>query len=76
MEVWFEVDNPRPGPNTREHPAKIMQYTQRAYFENFVVYGGPLTLDFEVLMRRPPNSHKANVVLDDHDLFCICAEKK
>lgn len=53
-----------------------MQYTQRAYFENFVVYGGPLTLDFEVLMRRPPNSHKANVVLDDHDLFCICAEKK
>jgi hypothetical protein len=77
VEVWSEVDNPQPGPNTREHPAKIIQCTQRAHFENGVVHGGPLTLDFEVLMRRPPrNSHEANVVLDHHDLFCICAENK
>lgn len=77
VQVWSEVDNPRPRPITRGCPAKIIQCIQRARFENGVVPGGPLTLDFEVLMRRPPqNSHEANVVLDDHDLLCICAENR
>jgi hypothetical protein len=75
-EVWTEVDNPWPGPATRDQPSKIIKCTQRAEYQNGVVQGAPLTLNFETMMHRPSrNSDEHDIILDADDLALICAQK-
>lgn len=74
VEVWTEVLDPS-SHITCNRPATSLECTQRARFENGVVTGAPLTLDFEMLMRRPPaNPLEGNVVLDAGWIRTVCVE--
>jgi hypothetical protein len=76
VEVWTEVDHPRPGPATRARPSTTIECTQRAEYQNGVVQGAPLTLNFKTLMRRPPqNSMEHDIILDANDLALICFQR-
>jgi hypothetical protein len=73
VEVWTEVDNPHQR-STRGKAAKILECTQRVEFTNGSVRGGPLTLDFELLMRRAPrNSKEHDIIMDAYYFSLICA---
>ena len=50
FEVWTEVINQSPVHSNRNGPARVLRCTQRASFENEVVIGAPLILDFATLM--------------------------
>lgn len=75
LEVWTEASNSLAGPSTRGSPrtGHVLECTQRIRFEDGVVHGAPLVLDFETLMRRPPaNSNEGDIVLDSRQISWIC----
>lgn len=74
IEVWKEVANNRDGPTTRNRPPKFMECTQQIRHQNGVITGGPLVLDFELLMRRPPQSPlERDVLLGDREIAVLCS---
>ncbi|CAG8424969.1 unnamed protein product [Penicillium salamii] len=76
FEVWTE--SPAPSRyNTRSAPPTRLQRSQHVYVEANVVHGGPLRLDFSLLMRRaptPPLEH--DVIFTDQQLLVIAEEEE
>lgn len=75
MEVWTDthVNNRY---STRSSTSSRLERSQQVRVEDNVVYGGPLRLDFELLMRRPPNSPvERDVVMSDEMLLFIAEQE-
>lgn len=75
FEVWQFVQNARPGSQTRSCPGSVLQKTQHAYCQDGIVHGAPLTLNFELLMGRPPTAPgEQDVIFDSTQLALIARE--
>lgn len=75
IEIWTEIANPSTAPDTRGRPAKALSCTQRASLRGGSVVGAPLTLDFELMMRRPPGNEKeGDIIMQERDLKLICGQ--
>lgn len=71
IEIWTEVK--RDGVTTRGRPEKVLECTKHAKLSNGLVTGDTLELDFETLMRRPPqNQYEQNLVLTSNWIQEIC----
>ncbi|CAI7572373.1 unnamed protein product [Penicillium bialowiezense] len=75
FEVWRSVSEARPGRKTRSSSKSVFCKSQHAYCQYGAVYGSPLTLDFELLMGRPPvPPREHDIVFDSTQLALIARE--
>jgi len=75
FEIWTELDNSSTARITRSRPATTLACTQQASLVGGSVVGAPLTLDFELTMRRPPgNKKEGDIIMQERDLKLICGQ--
>ena len=74
IEVWTNTTRSPPY-NIRNSPLSQLICTQYLFVEHNVVHGGPLRLDFELLMRCPPQSPlEHDVVFTEQDVLTIASQ--
>ncbi|CAG8397265.1 unnamed protein product [Penicillium salamii] len=74
IEVWKETRR-QSGHNTRNPSPSQLELSQHLYVEGNIVHGGPLRLDFGLLMRRPPNPPiEHDIVFTDHQVLVLARQ--
>lgn len=72
IEIWTHICNQC---GSRKSAPSHLQKSQHLYVQGNAVYGGPLRLDFELLMRRPPNPlTERDAVMTDQQVLYIATQ--
>lgn len=75
IEVWTDTQVCNRYDTRNSQPSRLAR-SQHIYVEGNVVNGGPLRLDFELLMRRPPNAPtEHDVVFTDQQLLLMAQRR-